>query len=118
MYNKIEDPQVHVHASFNNTIISLTDKNGNVIYNVSGGTVGAKGAKKSTTYISQQVCYKMISYLKENNINMVSLYINGVGSGRESILSALNISNISAKIIKDVTPLVHNGCKPPKRRRI
>ncbi|MFC1851400.1 30S ribosomal protein S11 [candidate division CSSED10-310 bacterium] len=99
----------HIKATFNNTLISITDMDGNVLVWGSGGTVGFKGSRKSTPFAAQ---------LMELGMKAVEVHVKGPGTGRESAIRALQASGLDIKAIKDVTPIPHNGCRPPKRRRV
>lgn len=108
----------HIHSSFNNTVVSLTDKGGNAITWSSGGKIGYKGSKKSTPFAAQLAATEVAEYALEIGINKVSAIIKGPGSGREAAVRALNAAGLKILAIKDATPLPHNGCRPPKMRRI
>jgi len=108
----------HVLASFNNTIITITDRQGNVISWSTPGTVGFKGSKKSTPFAAQVAAGDAAKKAKEAGLAEVEVYVNGPGSGRESAIRAIAAAGLTIKLIKDVTPVPHNGCRPPKRRRV
>ena len=108
----------HVLASFNNTIITITDRQGNVISWSTPGTVGFKGSKKSTPFAAQVAAGDAAKKAKEAGLAEVEVYVNGPGSGRESAIRAIAAAGLTIKMIKDVTPVPHNGCRPPKRRRV
>ena len=108
----------HVQATFNNTIITITDERGNVICWASGGTVGFKGSRKSTPFAAQQAASEVARKAQEMGVKSLGVFIKGPGSGREAALRALQASGIRITTIRDVTPLPHNGCRPPKRRRV
>lgn len=114
----IEKGQVHIQASFNNTIVTFTDEAGNVISWCSAGAVGAKGAKKSTPFVAQQVCETAGKIAKEAGIKSVDVFVKGPGNGRESAIRTIGTCEIEVTSIKDVSPIPHNGCRPPKRRRV
>lgn len=109
---------VHIQASFNNTMVTFTDSEGNAVAWSSAGSLGFKGSKKSTPFAAQQAVETAAKAAKENGINLVDVYIKGPGSGRESAIRALATADIGISMIKDVSPIPHNGCRPPKRRRI
>ncbi|PKN80334.1 MAG: 30S ribosomal protein S11 [Candidatus Cloacimonetes bacterium HGW-Cloacimonetes-1] len=109
---------IFVHSSFNNTIISLTDKAGNVLAWSSGGKVGNKGSRKSTPFAAQMAASEVAKVGQEMGINKVGMIVKGPGGGRESAIRAVNAAGIRVTMIKDETPIPHNGCRPPKTRRI
>ncbi len=109
---------VHVLASFNNTVITITDQAGNTICWASSGSAGFKGSKKSTPFAAQVASEHAAKKAIENGMKEVEVYVNGPGSGRESAIRALQTVGLQISLIKDVTPLPHNGCRPPKRRRV
>ncbi|HQH50617.1 MAG TPA: 30S ribosomal protein S11 [Candidatus Cloacimonadota bacterium] len=109
---------VFVHSSFNNTIISLTDRAGNVLAWSSGGKIGNKGSRKATPYAAQMAATEVAKAGLEMGITRVSVIVKGPGGGRESTIRAVNAAGIKVTMIKDATPLPHNGCRPPKTRRI
>lgn len=108
----------HIQASFNNTIITITDTQGNAICWSSAGAAGFKGSKKSTPFAAQRASELAARKALENGLKEVEVYIKGPGSGRESAIRALQAAGLHITAIKDVTPLPHNGCRPPKRRRM
>ncbi|MDR1032197.1 MAG: 30S ribosomal protein S11 [Holosporales bacterium] len=108
----------HVHASFNNTMITITDMRGDTVAWSSAGNAGFKGARKSTPYAAQLAAEKVGNLAKEFGIKTLDVEICGPGSGRESALRALQAVGFAINSIKDVTPIPHNGCRPPKRRRV
>jgi small subunit ribosomal protein S11 len=108
----------HISATFNNIIISLTNKQGQVISWSSAGKMGFKGSKKNTPYAAQVAASEAAKVAFEAGLKRVDVYVKGPGSGRESAIRALAQSGIEVSIIKDVTPLPHNGCRPPKKRRV
>lgn len=108
----------HIQASFNNTIITITDPQGNTICWSSAGSAGFKGSKKSTPFAAQRASEVAAKKALENGVKEVEVYIKGPGSGRESAIRALQSAGLLISLIKDVTPLPHNGCRPPKRRRV
>ena len=109
---------VHMHATFNNTIITITDKMGNTISWASAGCVGFKGSRKSTPFAAQLAAETCGRKAMDNGMRTVEVHVNGPGSGRESAIRALQNIGMNITLIKDVTPLPHNGCRPPKRRRV
>lgn len=110
---------VHIHTTFNNTIINVTDPQGNTIVWESGGTVGFKGTRKSTPYAAQLAAQKaMRRAVNEFGLQEAEIWVKGPGAGRESALRAVFASGIKVTAIRDVTPIPHNGCRPPARRRV
>jgi small subunit ribosomal protein S11 len=109
---------VHVHASFNNTIISFCDLDGNVLSWSSAGCQGFKGSRKGTPFAAQQAASIAANAAREHGVRQVEVRVSGPGAGRESSIRAIQASGIEIKAIKDVTPIPHNGCRPPKRRRV
>lgn len=108
----------HVKATYNNTIVTLTDLAGNVLSWASAGMAGFKGAKKSTPYAAQIIVRIAVEKAKEFGLSEVSVFVKGVGTGRESAIRALNANGLIVSSIKDVTPIPHNGCRPKKPRRV
>lgn len=108
----------HIQATFNNTVITITDKKGNTITWASGGSVGFSGSKKSTPFAAQIASQNVARKAKELGVKQVEVYIKGPGSGRESAIRAIQATGLSITAIRDVTPIPHNGCRPPKRRRV
>lgn len=108
----------YIQATFNNTIVTLTDLNGNTIAWSSAGHCGFKGPKKSTPYAASVIVKDVTEQSKESGLKEVTVYVKGIGSGRDSAVRALNANGFSVLSIKDVTPLPHNGCRPPKPRRV
>lgn len=109
---------VHIQATFNNTIVTITDKQGNVISWSAPSVVGFKGSKKSTPFAAQIAASDAAKKAKDLGLSEVEVRVNGPGSGRESAIRALAAAGLTIKVIKDVTPVPHNGCRPPKRRRV
>ena len=109
---------VHIQASFNNTVITITDPQGNTVCWSSSGAAGFKGSKKSTPFAAQRASEMVAKKAMENGLKEVEVYIKGPGSGRESAIRALQAAGLKVTVIKDVTPLPHNGCRSPKRRRV
>ena len=114
----IDKGQVHINASFNNTLITFTDEQGNAISACSAGALGFRGSRKSTPFAAQQACEKAATVAKEHGIRSVEVFVKGPGSGRESTIRALETVGIAVTAITDVSPIPHNGCRPPKRRRV
>ncbi len=109
---------VHIKATFNNTIITLTDAQGNDIAWSSAGSKGFKGSRKSTPFAAQVAAGDACSKAMEHGVRQVSIMVNGPGAGRESAMRAVGAAGLKVTLIKDVTPIPHNGCRPPKRRRV
>jgi small subunit ribosomal protein S11 len=108
----------HIKSSFNNTIITITDQEGNVLSWASAGNIGFKGSKKSTPYAAQMAAEKAARGAMEHGVRKVDVQVKGPGSGRETAIRSLQSTGIEVTGIKDVTPVPHNGCRPPKRRRV
>lgn len=108
----------HIKSSFNNTIITITDQRGNVISWASAGNVGFKGSRKSAPYAAQMAAEQAAQKAMEHGVRKVDVQVKGPGSGRETAIRTLQAIGIEVTGIKDVTPLAHNGCRPPKRRRV
>lgn len=115
---KVVRGQAHIKASYNNTMLAITDMNGNVLAWSTSGSMGFKGAKKATPYAATKIAEAVIEKVKKNGISEVSVFVKGIGGGREAAIRALASKGFNIVSIKDVTPLPHNGCKPPKVRRI
>ena len=109
---------VHIRSTFNNTLVSITDVNGNVIAWASAGVRGFRGSRKSTPFAAQLAADEASKRAQEHGLNTVSIRISGPGAGRESALRGVQSSGLRVTSIKDVTPIPHNGCRPPKRRRV
>ncbi len=109
---------VHIKATFNNTLITVTDLDGNAVCSGSAGCVGFKGSRKSTPFAAQRAAQRCASTAMRNGVREVEIRVKGPGSGRESAISALQQAGLRIASIEDVTPLPHNGCRPPKRRRV
>ncbi|MBU4485196.1 30S ribosomal protein S11 [bacterium] len=109
---------VNIRSTFNNTIITITEPNGNVIAWSSAGVAGFKGSRKSTPFAAQLALEDAITKAKEHGLNSVTVMVNGPGGGRESALRAIQNKGVRVSYIRDVTPIPHNGCRPPKRRRV
>ena len=114
----IEHGAAHIQSSFNNTIVTLTDLNGNALSWASAGEMGFKGSRKSTPYAAQTAAETAAKLAMEHGLKTVEVYIKGPGQGRESAIRALQTAGLEIVSIKDVTPIPHNGCRPPKRRRV
>ena len=110
--------QVHIQASFNNTIVTITDIQGNAISWASAGGLGFRGSKKSTPFAAQTAAETAAKAAIEHGMKTVEVYVKGPGSGREAAIRALQVAGLDVTLIKDVTPIPHNGCRPPKRRRV
>lgn len=110
--------QAHIQATFNNTIVTLTDPNGNVLSWGSAGSQGFKGSRKSTPYAAQVTAESAARKAMEHGLRQVEVFVKGPGSGREAAIRSLQASGLSVVSIVDVTPIPHNGCRPPKRRRV
>ena len=110
--------QAHIKTSFNNTIVALTDKEGNVIAWESAGSAGFKGSRKSTPFAAQVAAGDAAAKAMEHGLKNVSVLVKGPGAGRESALRALAAAGLKVTLIRDITPIPHNGCRPPKRRRV
>jgi small subunit ribosomal protein S11 len=108
----------HIQSTFNNTIITITDVAGNVISWSSAGLRGFKGSRKSTPFAAQLAAEDAAKKAQDHGMRTVSVYINGPGSGREAALRSLAVAGLKVTMIRDVTPVPHNGCRPPKRRRV
>jgi len=109
---------VHIHASFNNTIVTFTDEQGNAISACSAGALKFRGSRKSTPYAAQMAAEEAARRAMEHGLRSVEVYVKGPGSGREAAIRALQAAGLEVNMIKDVTPIPHNGCRPPKRRRV
>ena len=114
----IERGAAHIHSSFNNTIVSVTDVAGNVIAWGSAGGLGFKGSRKSTPFEAGEVAETAAKKAMEHGLKTVEVFVKGPGSGREAAIRALQTAGLEISSIKDVTPIPHNGCRPPKRRRV
>ena len=114
----IEKGEAHIHSSFNNTIVTITDTNGNTIsWGIAGG-LGFKGSRKSTPFAAGEVAETAAKAAMEHGLKTVEVYVKGPGAGREAAIRALQSAGLELSSIKDVTPIPHNGCRPPKRRRV
>lgn len=109
----------HIQATFNNTIVTITDKEGNVLTWASGGTEGFKGTRKSTPYAAQKAAEKAAKRaMEEFGMTDVEVWVKGPGAGRETAIKTIQATGLNVKVIKDVTPIPHNGCRPPAKRRV
>ena len=115
---KIDKGQVHIKSSFNNTIVTVTDINGNAIAQSSAGALGYRGSRKSTPFAAQQASETAAKAAMEHGLRSVEVYVKGPGQGRESAIRALANVGLEVTLIQDVSPIPHNGCRPPKRRRV
>jgi small subunit ribosomal protein S11 len=114
----IERGVAHIRSTFNNTIVTLTDTAGNAISWASAGGLGFRGSRKSTPFASQMAAETAAKAAMEHGLKTVEVYVKGPGSGREAAIRALQAAGLEVSLIKDVTPIPHNGCRPPKRRRV
>ena len=114
----IERGQAHIHSTFNNTIVTVTDVKGNAIAWASAGGLGFKGSRKNTPYAAQQASEAAAKTAMEHGLKTVEVYVKGPGPGREAAIRALQVAGLEITLIKDETPVPHNGCRPPKRRRV
>ncbi len=114
----IDKGSAHIRSSFNNTIVTITDLNGNAISWASAGEMGFKGSRKSTPYAAQTAAEVAAKAAMEHGLKTVEVFVKGPGQGRESAIRALQTAGLEIVSIKDVTPIPHNGCRPPKRRRV
>ena len=109
---------VHVQASFNNTIVTISDPNGNTVSWKSSGSLGFRGSRKGTPFAAQQAAMNAANQARDHGMRSVDVLVSGPGSGRESAVRALSAAGLDVRTIRDVTPVPHNGCRPPKRRRV
>jgi small subunit ribosomal protein S11 len=114
----IQTGVAHIQSTFNNTIITITDVGGNAVAWASAGQQGFKGSRKSTPYAAQMAADEAAKKAQEHGVRTLGVYVKGPGAGRESALRALQASGMRITMIRDVTPIPHNGCRPPKRRRV
>ena len=114
----IECGQARIQASFNNTLVTITDLNGNAISWSSAGSLGFKGSRKSTPFAAQMAAEEAVKGALEHGLKTVEVYVKGPGSGREAAIRALATAGLNITMIKDITPIPHNGCRPPKKRRV
>src|SRR3989304_1958969 len=114
----ISSGAAHIQATFNNTIVTITDQGGNVVSWSSAGSLGFKGSRKGTLYAAQVTAEAAAKKAAEFGMKQIDVFVNGPGSGREAAIRALQAAGMEVNLIKDVTPVPHNGCRPPKRRRV
>ncbi len=114
----VSEGVAHIHSTFNNTIITITDPVGNVVAWSSAGSVGFKGSRKGTPFAAQLAAENAAKKAMEYGLRTVQVFVKGPGAGRESALRSLQAAGFAVSLIKDVTPIPHNGCRPPKRRRV
>ncbi len=114
----VESGAAHIRSTFNNTIVTITDTHGNAISWATAGGMGFKGSRKSTPYAAQTAAETAAKAAVEQGMKTVEVYVRGPGSGRESAIRALQTAGLEITLIRDVTPIPHNGCRPPKRRRV
>lgn len=114
----VEKGVVHISSSFNNTMVTITDMGGNALSWASAGGLGFRGSKKSTPFAAQTAAETASKAAMEHGLKTVEVYVKGPGSGREAAIRALQTAGLEVTLIKDVTPIPHNGCRPPKRRRV
>ena len=114
----VDKGQAHIQSSFNNTLVTITDMNGNAISWSSAGSLGFKGSRKGTPFAAQMAADTAAKAAKEHGLRTVEVYVKGPGAGRESAIRALAAADLEITMITDVSPIPHNGCRPPKRRRV
>ena len=114
----IEKGQAHIQSTFNNTLVTLTDMEGNAISWSSAGSLGFRGSRKSTPFAAQSAAEVATKAAMEHGLKTVEVYVKGPGAGREAAIRALQAAGLEITMIKDITPIPHNGCRPPKRRRV
>ena len=115
---KVDKGQVHIQASFNNTLVTITDREGNAISWSSAGSLGFKGSRKSTPFAAQMAAEDAAKKARDVGLRSVEVFVKGPGSGRESAIRALANCDLEITMIQDVSPIPHNGCRPPKKRRV
>jgi len=118
---KVRAPEsgiVHIHSTFNNTLVTITDKQGNAIVWVSAGSIGYKGTRKGTPYAATKAAETAVRRVIEAGMRTAEIWVKGPGRGRESAIRTVQAAGMNVSAIKDVTPLPHNGCRPPKKRRL
>ncbi len=115
---KVDKGQVHIQASFNNTLVTITDMQGNAVAWSSAGSLGFRGSRKSTPFAAQQAAETAGKIAREQGMRQVEVYVKGPGAGRESAIRALANCDMEVTLIQDVSPIPHNGCRPPKKRRV
>lgn len=114
----VRQARIYIKSSYNNTLISATDVQGNVLAQSSGGQVGFSGTRKATPYAAQQAVADVIAKLKPFNVQEASVFVKGIGSAREAAIRSLNVAGLTLTLIKDLTPIPHNGVRAPKKRRV
>ena len=114
----VEKGQAHIQSTFNNTLVTLTDMDGNALSWSSAGSLGFKGSRKSTPFAAQSAAETATKAALEHGLKTVEVYVKGPGAGREAAIRSLQATGLEVSLIKDVTPIPHNGCRPPKRRRV
>src|SRR5262249_33740290 len=114
----VQSGTVHIQATFNNTLVTVTDQQGNVVSWSSAGSLGFRGSRKGTPFAAQPAALAAANAAKDHGMRAVEVRVKGPGSGRESAIRALATAGLDVKVIKDVTPIPHNGCRPPKKRRV
>lgn len=114
----IDHGAAHIHSTFNNTIVTITDPNGNAISWASAGGMGMKGSRKGTPFAAQMAAEAAAKAAMDHGMRAVEVFVKGPGGGRESAIRALQTTGLDVTLIRDVTPIPHNGCRPPKRRRV
>ena len=114
----VERGQAHINSTFNNTMVTLTDAQGNALSWASAGQLGFRGSRKSTPFAAQEAALEVAKKAMEYGLKSVEVFVKGPGSGRESAIRSLQAAGLEVTMIKDVTPIPHNGCRPPKRRRV
>jgi small subunit ribosomal protein S11 len=114
----VEHGAAHIKSTFNNSIVTLTDRNGNALSWASAGGLGFRGSRKSTPYAAQMAAETAAKAAMEHGLRSVEVYVKGPGAGREAAIRSLQAAGLEVTLIKDVTPIPHNGCRPPKRRRV
>ena len=114
----IDRGQAHIQSTFNNTMVTLTDLQGNVLSWASAGQLGFRGSRKSTPFAAQEAAQEAAKKAMEHGLKTVEVFVKGPGSGREAAIRSLQATGLEVSVIKDVTPIPHNGCRPPKRRRV
>ena len=115
---QVSDGMAHIHASFNNTIVTITDRQGNALSWATSGGSGFRGSRKSTPFAAQMAAETAAKAAMEHGLKQVEVYVKGPGAGREAAIRSLQATGLEVNMIKDVTPIPHNGCRPPKRRRV
>ena len=115
---KIKDGKIYINSSYNNTLITLTDPKGNVLAWTSAGNIGFKGTKKATPFAASKVASRICDSAQKLGVQKVDIFVKGIGSGRESAIRSIAARGLDISSIKDITPIPHNGCRPPKARRV